>query len=105
MTMKTKRTYLCQNCKNTCLQPLSFYEKDTGAHILFCPLCGSGSVQAGIFCSLCGGTYTKDSFGGKSCCHVCASRLIKRFKKLLSDNFSEEEIDILNEIYEGEYFN
>ena len=35
-------------------------------------------------------------------CEVCKNELKKRFSILLHDNFTEEEIDILNELYDGE---
>lgn len=35
-------------------------------------------------------------------CEICKNELKKRFSILLHDNFTEEEIDILNELYDGE---
>ena len=35
-------------------------------------------------------------------CDVCKNELKKRFSALLHDNFTEEEIEILNELYDGE---
>ena len=35
-------------------------------------------------------------------CDVCKNELKRRFSTLLHDNFTEEEIDILNELYDGE---
>lgn len=35
-------------------------------------------------------------------CDVCKNDLKKQFSTLLHDNFTEEEIEILNELYDGE---
>lgn len=35
-------------------------------------------------------------------CDVCKNELKKRFSILLHDNFTKEEIEILNELYDGE---
>ena len=35
-------------------------------------------------------------------CEVCKNELKKQFSMLLHNNFTEEEIDMLNELYDGE---
>lgn len=35
-------------------------------------------------------------------CEVCKNELKKRFSILLHDNFTEEEIEMLNDLYDGE---
>lgn len=38
----------------------------------------------------------------ESICEVCKNELKKQFSSVLHDNFTEEEIEILNELYDGE---
>lgn len=35
-------------------------------------------------------------------CEVCKSNLKKQFSRVLHDNFTEEEIELLNELFDGE---
>ena len=65
------------------------YEKNIG-----CPVCKGGFVRVKP-CRICF-EYTEKTY-----CDECAEDVRSRFEKLISDNFSAEERDLLNELYDG----
>lgn len=64
-----------------------------------CPLCG-GSYKEITPCEICG-TYNHDF--GEEYCEECKKEVKERFRKLVRDNFTEEERELLNDLYEEEY--
>ena len=69
---------------------LSKYEEDW-----CCPYCGSEGCVEAKQCKLCGEPTMEDY------CEDCEKDLKRRFQNLLADNFTIEEKEALNKIYEG----
>lgn len=69
------------------------YEEMSG-----CPICEEDydEIQP---CTICGG-YSD----GEEYCAECRHRCVDLFQNLLENNFTEKERDMLNEIYDGEWF-
>ena len=49
-------------------------------------------------CKMCGGYSDEDV----DYCETCKNEIKQRFVDLLDKNFTEEERDLLNELYDGE---
>lgn len=60
-----------------------------------CPYCGSEGCVEAQQCKLCGEPTMEDY------CEDCEKDLTRRFQNLLADNFTIEEKEALNKIYEG----
>lgn len=65
-----------------------------------CPCCG-GSYETISPCKICGGYENLES--GEKYCENCKIEVEKRFEALMEE-FSEEEREILNELYDGREF-
>lgn len=76
------------------------WNESHGEHWLGCPLC-SGSFEEAVPCSVCG-TYDYDD-SEDNYCESCKENVKKRFQDLLNKNFSEEERELLNGLYDGEW--
>lgn len=70
------------------------YEKWSG-----CPLCKGGYKTINP-CKICG-SYNHDP--AEDYCNQCKKDVKKRFADFIEEEFTEEERDLLNELYEGEY--
>lgn len=64
-----------------------------------CPIC-KGAYEEVQPCKICGG-YDKNSNSGF--CQSCEEEVKKRFSDFVDNNFSKEERELLNELYEGEW--
>ena len=63
-----------------------------------CPICGADFDEVRP-CKICG-AYNHDA--EEDYCDNCKEEVKKRFDKLVSDNFSEDERNLLNDLYDGE---
>lgn len=63
-----------------------------------CPLC-KGSYEEIKPCKICG-SYDHDY--GEEYCNVCKKNVEKRFSTFIEEEFTEEERELLNELYDGE---
>ena len=62
-----------------------------------CPIC-CGIYEIARPCKICG-SYSSDD---DEYCETCKNEIKKRFVSLLDNYFTEEERDLLNELYDGE---
>lgn len=62
-----------------------------------CPIC-YGPYEVAMPCKMCGGYSDEDV----DYCETCKNDIKQRFVDLLDKNFTEEERDLLNELYDGE---
>ena len=62
-----------------------------------CPVC-CGIYEIARPCKICG-SYSSDD---DEYCETCKNEIKKRFVSLLDKYFTEEERDLLNELYDGE---
>ena len=62
-----------------------------------CPVC-CGIYEIARPCKICGSYSSED----EEYCETCKSEIKKRFVSLLDNYFTEEERDLLNELYDGE---
>ena len=67
-----------------------------------CPHCGSTDIEESVSCRICGKPMGITQ-GKYHMCADCEIETDKLFKKLLKDNFTQDQIDYLNNQYEGEY--
>lgn len=65
-----------------------------------CPICKSDYIEVKP-CKVCG-SYEHDT--DEEICVECRNSLIKRFQTVLHHEFFEEEIALLNEIYDDKLF-
>ncbi|MBS6476094.1 MAG: hypothetical protein KH354_09025 [Clostridiales bacterium] len=100
--------YICEDCK------AMFNTPEMAANVLthgdngiddigytyICPKCRSEFISEAARCPVCGDY--KEAMELCGCCEACESKLRRRFKKLLEDNFTAKEIEILNESFDGE---
>ena len=63
-----------------------------------CPICGESYDKISP-CRICGGYENKDV--EDEYCSECREDVRKKFKKIMKENFSENEFEILDEIWEG----
>lgn len=95
--------YKCEECKNLFEEgEEKLYKEDYGEEYKGCPICG-GAFEEAKPCKLCGG-YSEKFDDLHECCESCKTDLLKRFQNLLHNNFYDEEIEMLNELYDGEEF-
>lgn len=92
--------FICEECNMIFSEP-RFFKEDHGETMACCPSCNGTFVEAQK-CSICGEFYNPESSkNGCICCEDCEKSLEKRFSKILHDNFSDEEIAVLNSLYDG----
>ena len=72
----------------------------TGENFYSCPICG-GDFEEADSCEECGAYSSELCYGY---CGECSSRVKKSFEKLMNDNFTEKERDLLNNLYDGMRF-
>jgi hypothetical protein len=60
-----------------------------------CPICAGGYTVV-YPCKICGG-YTEEDY-----CEDCKADVKKRFENILDKEFTKEERELLNELYDGE---
>lgn len=94
--------YRCFRCGAEFEEPVfvedgTFLGNTVGYYI--CPECGDDEVEEGCECLKCG------QWAEYNYCDGCMAELKKRFSAILHENFSDEEIEALNEIYDGEEIN
>lgn len=63
-----------------------------------CPLC-KGDYEEIKPCKICG-SYDHDY--GEEYCNACKKDVQKRFSTFIAEEFTEEERELLNELYDGE---
>lgn len=62
-----------------------------------CPIC-YGVYESARPCKMCGGYSDND----EEYCEMCKNEIKQRFVDFLDKNFTTEERDLLNELYDGE---
>lgn len=62
-------------------------------HFAGCPSCG-GAFDEAMLCVRCEDTYISTESSYPFCAH-CMSQLMNQYKKLIADNFREDEYDML----------
>ena len=87
----------CRNCGAEDFTPkyINYGFCDSQMGIPVCPSCGSSDLDIGISCPLCG-RYAEGLY-----CDDCSHNLRHRLHQLLICTFRAEEINALNENYEG----
>lgn len=101
--------YRCLDCghifeegeENTYKQRLGNYGNDTVLEELkVCPKCG-GDYEEAKRCAICD-EYAHLYFG-KKYCYSCGKQVRERLTNFVDENFSDEERDCLNIIFDGEW--
>ena len=91
--------YKCVECGNLFEDgEQAFWKEAHGESFTGCPLC-KGNYEEIKPCKICG-TYLHDF--DEDYCEHCKKDVQRRFKDIISQEFDEEEIKLLNVIYEGE---
>ena len=62
-----------------------------------CPVCKSEYKEASC-CSMCGEYF----IGEDDYCEDCKKSVVEKFRKILKNNFTMQEIELLDEIFDGE---
>ena len=103
--------YVCEDCKAMFDAPemaadvLTHGENriDDIGYTYICPVCKSEYIDELERCPVC--REYAERLKAYGCCDACELELRRRFKKLLEDNFTAKEIEILNESFDGEALN
>lgn len=66
-----------------------------------CPCCRSTEFMAGGKCFICGEICDESNMLTLNICHKCANEIKSKFEIILRENFTENEIAAINEIYDG----
>lgn len=91
-------TKICTSCRCIFENPDEYIE-DHGELFSVCPRCGSDWEYA-CRCEGCGELFLEiDLTAGF--CPACRAEILGRFRTALG-GFTQEELDLLNEIYDGE---
>lgn len=74
----------------------TWYEKrgDYREEVSGCPFCGGGSMTEAKECKLCG-----DYIAEGECCEMCKRTLMRKFRTMFENEFTEEEKEILRNLY------
>lgn len=68
--------------------------------VCVCPHCGSDDIGEVRFCKLCDSIVPEyDDY-----CNDCAEHLQDKFRNLIAKNFTKDELELLDNIYEGTSF-
>ena len=70
-----------------------------GERLVGCPIC-KGVYESARPCNLCGSYEEKES--AEEYCEKCKKDVKKRFNDFVEKEFTKEERDLLNELYDGE---
>lgn len=68
-------------------------------HSYSCPVCG-GDYEEVVKCTKCG-SYNAEA--GEKLCDDCKKQSVERFEKFVDENFTDEEREYINKVYEGEW--
>lgn len=90
--------FKCEDCKEV-FEKYAVITEDTGECWGVCPCC-NGDVEIVKECD-CGDYMSTDEMF----CDKCKSDLKRQFSRLLHENFDEKEIQMLNELFDGEELN
>ena len=91
-------TKICTTCRLLFEEPEEYTEA-WGERLSVCPRCGSDWEYA-CRCEGCGEWFLEiDLTAGF--CPACRARVIARFKTALA-RFTKKELDLINELYDGE---
>lgn len=95
--------YKCCDCNLVFSEPKHYSEDRTPyggmaepgftEHFTGCPSCG-GAYDEAMTCQRCEDTYISVESSYPFCAH-CMSDLMNQYKKLIADNFREDEYDML----------
>ena len=90
--------YRCKECGNLFEEgEQKRWVEPHGEELSGCPVC-SGVYECARPCKICG-TYSSENI---EYCNDCKELVKKRFKDFMDNEFSKEERELLNEIYDGE---
>lgn len=101
--------YICLTCRRVFEDPLIVPEThfELPEHPVekfpVCPACEEANYEEAQECVMCD-TFTEESQLKAFLCPQCQKAAEARFIRLLSDNFTREELEYLNEYYDGRYF-
>lgn len=88
--------YMCDDCKELFEVPTNWTEPH-GEELTGSPCCYSDYLEVKM-CEYCDKYISLD----EELCDKCKSNLKKQFSELLHANFTEFDIEILNDIFDGE---
>lgn len=91
--------YKCKNCGHLFEDgEAKRWKEPHGEDLVGCPICECDFEEIKP-CVLCG-SYDHDI--DTDYCEICKIYVKNRFKNLVEKNFTEEERELLNELYDGE---
>ena len=102
--------YICQECGYEFAEPAihyEYYREETGVQKMaykVCPHCYCPQYDEAIYCEGKGCGRPISPTAPYHLCHDCTAQAKQRFVDMLRDNFTAGEIALLNDTYEGEYF-
>ena len=90
--------YRCEDCGHLFEDgEQTYWTEPHGEKLSGCPLCHGAYVSARP-CKLCGSYSNED----EEYCDKCKEDVKKRFSEFVDKEFTKEERDLLNELYDGE---
>lgn len=101
--------YICQECCHEFTEPAVHDEHRymgreivETLHIHVCPRCYCPQFDEAINCERCGKPISQTA--PYHLCHDCTVQAQQRFVDMLREQFTQGEIKLLIDLYEGEYF-
>ena len=90
--------YKCTDCGANFDKP-NVIKEDFGERWNVCPECGAVEFTEALQCKGCAEFFIEDR--SKSFCDDCLEELRLRFSSVLHNNFSDDEVEALNVIFDG----
>lgn len=88
--------YMCDECKEVFEEPINWIEPHE--ETILCSPCCKENFEEVRMCEFCDKYVSLD----EELCDKCKSDLRKQFSNVLHENFTEFEIEILNNLFDGE---
>lgn len=91
--------YICTECGNIFEEgEEKLIHEPHGEKIKCCPCC-NGTYEEAKPCKICGEFVCSEH---EEYCNECKENVKARFSKFIENNFTKEERELLNELYDGE---
>lgn len=95
--------YYCERCKKY-IDEDEFVEYEENGYTYKECKCGGDLVRAET-CKICGQPFVNGDSALDSYCDDCSKKTVEKFRKMMKENFNENEFEIINDIYDGEDLN
>ena len=89
--------FKCWECGHEFLEP-NIWTEHHGETLCGCPSC-SGAFEIAHECEICGGWFIPAESKLRDVCQECIDELVEKHEQVLTDNFTEFELEILEAVF------